>query len=109
MHVVAHGNPFDGLALYGPYPNAERAVEEGDRELGPEYWVMELQRPPGLTNWERDEYQFPRLLAEIRACVQMNHNDLTLLCESMDLSLDNISELFDRAQAEWERVKAVTT
>lgn len=53
--------------------------------------------------WDRDEVQFPRLLAEIMATQE--DLDLEILAESMDLELALVSELFDRAQHEWELVK----
>jgi hypothetical protein len=61
------------------------------------------------SNWERDEYQFPRLLAEIMANVDLDDDMLRPVAESMELELDDVLELFNRAQLTWERVKAVTT
>ena len=59
-----------------------------------------------VSNWDRDDYQFPRLLAEIMAT--QDKLDYDTLCESMDLTPDRINELFDRADAAWERVKEET-
>jgi hypothetical protein len=59
-----------------------------------------------LSNWERDDYQFPRLLAEIAAT--QDSLDIDALCESMDLVPGDIHELFDRAQMAWERIKEET-
>ena len=56
-----------------------------------------------MTNWENNNIQFPRLLAEIVA-TQCNL-DFAALCESMDLTVDEVDELFDRAQMEWEIIK----
>lgn len=56
-------------------------------------------------NWYNDLIQFPRLIAEISACVDIKEDDWNALCESMDLSTDELNELFDRAQVEWERIK----
>ena len=53
--------------------------------------------------WRRDDIQFPRLLAEITATQDI---DIALLAESMDLSFDEVVELFDRAEAAWEASKA---
>ena len=53
--------------------------------------------------WLRDDIQFPRLLAEITATQDI---DIALLAESMDLSFDEVVELFDRAEAAWEASKA---
>jgi len=56
------------------------------------------------TLWEQDAVQFPRLLAEIMATVEINDSAWRELCESMDLSGDEILQIFDRAQREWERL-----
>jgi plasmid maintenance system antidote protein VapI len=54
------------------------------------------------TVWENDNVQFPRLLAEIVATQEL---DLTALAEAMDLSIEEINELFDRADIAWEMAK----
>lgn len=55
--------------------------------------------------WADDRIQFPRLLAEIAAAGLTPEQD-TALSESMGLGLDNIAELFGRADARWEAIKA---
>lgn len=61
------------------------------------------------TPWERNEIQFPRLLAEINAVAfegcEGEHVRDSLL-EAMDLTSDELDELFDRADFEWARIKA---
>lgn len=57
--------------------------------------------------WERDDVQFPRLLAEISAT--QDSLDIPALAESMDLSVEEVNELFDRADAAWERQKCDAT
>lgn len=54
--------------------------------------------------WSRDDVQFPRLLAEIKAA-GLTNDQLQLLKASMDLSSEAIQELFDRAEESWERIK----
>lgn len=56
--------------------------------------------------WERDDIQFPRLLAEIMGAVDILESDWERLCETMDLSSSEVEEIFDRADAEWQRIKA---
>ncbi len=56
--------------------------------------------------WRNNSVQFPRLLSEISAT--QDKLDLGALAESMDMSVDEVNELFDRAQEEWEKVKAST-
>lgn len=52
--------------------------------------------------WEDNSIQFPRLLAEIVATQSL---DLDALCDSMDLSLSDLDELFERAVLDWEDIK----
>lgn len=46
LYVVAVGNPFDGITLYGPY--AEEKEEDlewaADRFSGETWWVMKLEQ-----------------------------------------------------------------
>lgn len=53
--------------------------------------------------WNDNRIQFPRLIAEIMATQDL---DLECLAESMDLTVDDVNELFDRASEEWESIKA---
>ena len=57
--------------------------------------------------WNDNRLQFPRLIAEIAAT--QDNLDTQALCESMDITESELSELFDRAQVAWERIKAVAT
>lgn len=57
-----------------------------------------------MTLWEDDSIQFPRLLSEIIA-VGLSETQWDDLLLSMDLTSDELSELFDRAQAAWENAK----
>ena len=59
--------------------------------------------------WADDSIQFPRLLCEIDACCDIAPEDMFALCDSMDLSLVEINELFERAHRAWERIKAGVT
>jgi Trk K+ transport system NAD-binding subunit len=52
--------------------------------------------------WERDDIQFPRLLAEIVATQDI---DYTAISDSMDLSEDEINEIFERAHKAFEASK----
>ena len=62
--------------------------------------------PSDQTNplWERDDIQFPRLLAEISA-VGLSEGTWDDLLESMDLKSDDLEELFDRAERRWDYLK----
>ena len=52
--------------------------------------------------WKNDHVQFARLLSEIYAVCPLEFGDLA---DSMDLSVDHIRELFDRAEKVWEEAK----
>jgi len=55
--------------------------------------------------WENDHLQFARLLGEMVACVDLTHDQLMALSESMDLPIEEIHNLMDRAQNAWDDVK----
>jgi hypothetical protein len=55
--------------------------------------------------WEDDSIQFPRLLAEIHACVDISSKNWRELQESMDLSEGEILDLLERASEKWEFIK----
>ena len=55
--------------------------------------------------WEDNNIQFPRLLAEIASTVEITEPQFAELCASMDLSRDEVNELFERAEVEWQRIK----
>lgn len=51
-----------------------------------------------------DSIQFPRLLAEIRAC-GLTKEQYQFLKESMDLNRNEIDELLQRAEVAWGGIK----
>lgn len=53
--------------------------------------------------WNDNSIQFPRLLAEIMAT--QDKLDMEALAESMHLSIEQVGELFDRADKAWEAAK----
>lgn len=60
-----------------------------------------------MSTWERDDIQFPRLLAEICAAGIPEELWDTLQVE-MGLTSDELAELFDRALVKWDEIKAKT-
>lgn len=53
--------------------------------------------------WKRDDIQFPRLIAEVQGVLtkkQVEH-----LCESMDISVDELDDVIHRAILTWEGIK----
>lgn len=65
--------------------------------------IVNSSQDSGNQVWENNRIQFPRLISEIMATQDI---DLGLLAESMDLTIDEVNELFDRASEEWEIIKA---
>lgn len=61
-----------------------------------------LESPP---LWERDDIQFPRLLAEIQG-VGLTRTQYEALSDSMDLIPGEIDDLLERADSAWQRHKA---
>jgi len=59
------------------------------------------------TNWRNNAIQFPRLICEI-ADVVLRPEDYDDIAASMDVSRDELAELFDRALEVWDDVKART-
>lgn len=57
-------------------------------------------------NWKNDAIQFPRLIAELEAAGALDTELLSQVALSMDLTLDEVTELVDRAQATWDALKA---
>ena len=56
------------------------------------------------TNWNNNNIQFPRLLSEIFA-VGLTNEQMDQLCDSMNLTIDDIDELFHRAQSEFDQLR----
>jgi hypothetical protein len=60
------------------------------------------EKPKGA--WEINQVQFARLIAEI-AAVGLTEEQVQDLCISMDIEPHDLSELFDRAETEWQIIK----
>ena len=105
--AVLRGNLDEGFQLIGPFRDwgsASSWAEDNPSIL--QDWVVVLQSPSGNFKWESDDVQFPRLLAEVHAVADTKlYNDL---CESMDLTLDKVMGLFERAEHRWENIKKDT-
>ena len=59
--------------------------------------------------WDRDEIQFPRLICEILATIEITDLDWANLREAMDLEDEELESLFTRAQVAWEKAKSEHT
>lgn len=58
-------------------------------------------------NWQNNDIQFPRLLTEI-ADTCLGPSDYVELAASMDLTVPEVHELFERAQQQWDDIKLRT-
>ena len=56
--------------------------------------------------WENDNVQFTRLLAEMAGVVSISDENMKELCESMDLTEEEIRSIMDRAVEAFEVHKA---
>jgi len=44
MTVIALGNPFDGMTIYGPFYDAELAVEYAEGNFqSDDWWIMDVE------------------------------------------------------------------
>ena len=60
-------------------------------------------------NWANNDIQFPRLLSELAAAgVSLQPKLMDQVCESMDLRIEEVEELFERAQVVWDEIKERT-
>jgi hypothetical protein len=65
-----------------------------------------VSRDPNV-NWNNDDIQFPRLLAELAGVVTLDQ--LEEVSASMDLAVGEVEAIFERAEATWEDIKRRTT
>lgn len=54
--------------------------------------------------WKNDDIQFPRLLCEI-AAAGLSAEQSRTICDSMDVTPDELFELFERAENRFENIK----
>ena len=66
----------------------------------------EKDNPNPDAKWNDNAIQFPRLIAEISANVEITDKEWEDMCDSMDVTPVELEQLFNRASAEWERLKA---
>lgn len=59
------------------------------------------------TNWNNDNIQFPRLLAELRA-IGLTPEQYEFLNESMDVDREQVDEILERSEVVWQEIKDAT-
>jgi hypothetical protein len=45
MCVVASGNAFDGMTLYGPFDDYETAALYAEKHADDSWWIVRLEKP----------------------------------------------------------------
>jgi hypothetical protein len=60
------------------------------------------------SNWNRNEYQFPRFIAEAEAAGVFTGTVMESMAESMDLTFTEVCDIISRAKVEWEKIKTKT-
>jgi len=64
-----------------------------------------MQQSNDSTLWQRNDIQYPRLIAEILASGALEEKFRTAICDSMDLQPNALQDLLTRAQQDWTIVK----
>jgi hypothetical protein len=62
-----------------------------------------------MENWDNNLIQFARLIAEAEIAGGFTEQLVQDLCIAMDLEKDDIWNLLDRAQKQWDDAKATTS
>ena len=58
-----------------------------------------------MDNWQKNQIQYPRLIAELEACGAFeNRQIINDLCDSMDLTKEDILEIVERASNYWDEM-----
>jgi hypothetical protein len=57
-------------------------------------------------NWNNDAIQFPRFIAEAEAAGAFTNEVIKEMRDSMDLNLQQLLEILERAQRTWDNIKA---
>ena len=59
-------------------------------------------------NWRNDAIQFPRLISELLATSALNATVIEELAVSMDVSVEQLNDILDRADTAWNDIKERT-
>lgn len=100
-HVILKGNLSEGYKVIGPFSTFDDAAEVCDEHdakgLGAT-WIMEVERYP---HWLNNGHQYARLIEELQGVGAFTPAVMKALAESMDLDEEEVTELIERAQTEW--------
>src|ERR1051325_4745831 len=64
-----------------------------------------MKQPNDPSLWQRNDIQYPRLIAEILASDALDDKSRTMICDSMDLQPNHLQDLLTRAQHDWTTIK----
>lgn len=98
MHFVGiEGDPVDGdESLHCPACFPDHQDNPANAKVAPQ--------PARPDFWERDDVQFPRLLAEIKAA-GLTPEQGAAIKASMDITSDQLADLLDRAEESFDAFK----
>lgn len=102
MLIFMEGSFEGGFTAVGPFYTQED-LDEWRNSSEADGFQMEVQSP--MSNWENDFIQFPRLLSEVWANIEMYEDTKEDLLESMDITEDELEHLFERADRIWQDIK----
>jgi hypothetical protein len=103
--MAVYGDFLEGFRLIGPFTDLDAA-----EKVALDCTFFCSVEPPSTpnVNWENNGIQFARLIAEIEATGQMHGALVSELCDSMDLTSDEVYEIVGRAQKVWDKTKERT-
>jgi len=111
--LCEQGNYTECLVAKGIMDKREAQEAEYERDADEHYALMEkelLAEDAGTwvsddsnTNWENNYLQFARLIAECEAVGAIQITDE--LCETMNLSVNQVKLIINRAQYSWDKIK----
>ncbi len=58
------------------------------------------------TNWNNNKIQFPRFIEEAQAAGAFTPQVIEEMAISMDLRIEEVEEIIERARCEWEKIYA---
>lgn len=102
LKVALVGNPGDGFTVSGPFSSFDEMDAEWSRS-GTEWWGMTLHLPD-YDQWACDFIQFARFIAEVKAAGAIKMESLQDMAASMDLTIEQLDEIADRAQLMWDNI-----
>jgi hypothetical protein len=109
-HVILKGNLSEGYKVIGPFSTFDDAAEICDEQrddrlpmIDNTTWIMEVEQYP---HWLNNGFQYARLIEELQGVGAFTPAVMKALAESMDLAEEEVAELMERAQTDWDATKA---